>query len=78
AFVKHCDIVALNTERRDFLAPPPMRWGAAIEAVFPLSTRQRLLPPAAAALALHELFISHLPGARAQSARTAPVSRRSA
>lgn len=78
AFVKRCDITALNTERRDFLCPPPMPWGAAIEAVPPLPTRQRLLPPAAAAIELHELFISHLPGARRMSARTAPVSRRSA
>lgn len=78
AFVKHCDIVALNTERRDFLAPPPMPWGAHIEAVAPLSSRQRLLPPPAASLALHELFISHLPGARAQSARAAPITQRSA
>lgn len=74
AFVKHCDIVALNTERRDYLARSPMPWGAEIEAVPALSTRQRLLPPAAAALALHALFIAHLPGARAQSARAAPIT----
>lgn len=78
AFVKHCDIVALNTERRDFLARPPMPWGADIEAVPALSSRQRLLPPPAASLELHALFLSHLPGARAQSARAAPITQRSA
>lgn len=76
AFVKRCDITALVTERRDFLARPPMPWGPAIEAVPPLPTRQRLLPPARAAIELHELFIAHLPGARAQSVRAAPLSRR--
>lgn len=78
AFVKRCDLTALVTERRDFLSRPPMPWAPSIEAVPPLPSRQRLLPPARAAIELHELFLSHLPGARAQSARTVPVSRRSA
>lgn len=78
AFVKRCDITALVTERRDFLSPPPMPWAPSIEAVPPLPSRQRLLPPAAASLALHALFLSHLPGARAQSARAAPITQRSA
>lgn len=77
AFVHRCDITALNTERRDFLGTAPLGWGEAIDAVPPLPSRQRLLPPARAAIELHELFLSHLPGARAQSARAAPLSRRS-
>lgn len=76
AFVKRCDITALVTERRDFLARPPMPWGVEIEAVPPLKTRQRLLPPARAAIELHELFLAFLPGARAQSARAVSQSER--
>lgn len=78
AFVKRCDITALVTERRDFLSSPPMPWAPSIEAVPPLRFRQRLLPPAAASVELHALFLSYLPGARAQSARAAPITQRSA
>ncbi|GLK71683.1 hypothetical protein KHC23_12910 [Ancylobacter dichloromethanicus] len=78
AFVHRADLTALVTERRDFLSRPPMPWAPSIEAVPPLPTRQRLLPPARAAIELHELFIAHLPGARAQSFRAAPATRRSA
>lgn len=74
AFVKRCDITALVTERRDFLARSPMKWAAEIEAVPPLPTRQRLLPPARAAIELHQLFLAHLPGARTQSARPVAAS----
>lgn len=75
-FVHHCDVTALATERRDFLARPPMPWSAATEAATPLRQRQRLLPPPVAALELHKLFLAFLPGARAQSERCAGHSTR--
>ncbi|MDF2621431.1 MAG: uncharacterized protein K0S00_4090 [Xanthobacteraceae bacterium] len=68
-FIHHCDIVALATEKRDFLASPPMPWARAVEQAVPLKHRQRLLPPGAAAIELHGLFLDLLPGARAQSQR---------
>lgn len=74
AFIKRCDLTALVTERRDFLSRAPLPWGPEIEAVPPLKTRQRLLPPARAAIELHELFLAHLPGARAQSGRAVSLS----
>jgi hypothetical protein len=35
ALIRHADIVALNTEVRDFMAPKPDRWGDEYEAVPP-------------------------------------------
>lgn len=35
ARIQRCDIVALNTERRDFLAPSPKRWSDLVESVPP-------------------------------------------
>ena len=68
-FLHRCDLAALKTERRDYLAPQPMPWAPHIEAAQALPRRIKLLPPAEASLALHKLFLILLPGARAQSAR---------
>lgn len=75
-FIRRCDIAALATERRDYLAAPPQAWAAEIEAAPRLPQRHRLLPPGDAALALHRLFLEMLPGARAQSAREAGIQAR--
>jgi hypothetical protein len=78
-FIHRCDLAALKTERRDYLATPPMPWAPEVEAAPALPRRIKLLPPAEASLALHQLYLELLPGARAQSPRGATsTTRRSA
>ena len=41
AILRRADLIALATERRDFLSLPPKNWGAGIESVRPLPRRQK-------------------------------------
>ncbi|MDR6952327.1 hypothetical protein J2X65_001682 [Ancylobacter sp. 3268] len=68
-FIRFCDIAALKTERRDFLATPPMPWGEEIEHAPALPRPIRWRKPPDAAADLKQAFIDYLPGARAQSDR---------
>jgi len=68
-FIHACDLAALKTERRDYLASQPMAWAPQIEEAPALPRRIKLLAPPDAAAALHRLYLELLPGARAQSDR---------
>ncbi|MCS0501416.1 hypothetical protein [Ancylobacter mangrovi] len=78
AFIHHCDIGALATERKHFLVEPPMPWAREVEQAAFLRQRPALPVPVEAAEELHALFLAFLPGARAQSARAPSRSTRGA
>lgn len=61
ARVKTADIVALVTERRDFLGPPPRPWAPKIEAAEPLAQKYRLRPATEVADELLARFKTYLP-----------------
>jgi uncharacterized protein len=65
ALVKRCDVIALMTERRDFLAPRPCPWAPEIEAVPPLrsSWKGKWRAPPTVAAELAGLFQAYLPNA---------------
>ncbi|MBB3771562.1 5'-deoxynucleotidase YfbR-like HD superfamily hydrolase [Angulomicrobium tetraedrale] len=59
--IRHYDLVALATERRDFLARKPCNWDAEVEAAAPLPRTQKLLAPAEASSELWREFTRLLP-----------------
>lgn len=59
--IKRADIVALQTERRDFVGPCARAWAPEIEAVRPLRAVYRLRPAADVADDLYALFRRCLP-----------------
>jgi uncharacterized protein len=68
AGVKFADLTALVTERRDFLAKPPMPWAPQIEAIKPLPKKYRLRPAPDVAAELLARFKVYLPALRAHAA----------
>jgi hypothetical protein len=64
AAIHEADRRALVTERRDFLARPPLSWGTAIENTPPLTQRFRLRPPLEVADALMAAWCETLPALR--------------
>lgn len=62
--IHHYDLVALATERRDFLSKKQRNWHPAVEAATPLTKRQVLMSPAEAASKLQRAFRSLLPALR--------------
>lgn len=62
--IHEADRRALVTERRDFLARPPLSWGHAIENTPPLTQRFRLRPPLEVADALMAAWCETLPALR--------------
>lgn len=59
--IRRADIIALQTERRDFVGPSARAWAPDIEAARPLRAVFRLRPPADVADDLHALFRRCLP-----------------
>lgn len=59
--IKRADIIALQTERRDFLGPSARAWAPEIEAVSPLSRVYRLRAAHDVADQLFGLFRQYLP-----------------
>jgi len=59
--IKLADNIALMTERRDFLLPPPRPWDAALEAIRPLRRRYRHIPKPDVAIELYRRFQQYLP-----------------
>ena len=66
AAIHDADRRALVTERRDFLARPPLSWGTAIENTPPLTQRFRLRPPLEVADALLAAWCETLPALRVE------------
>ena len=64
AAIHEADLRALVTERRDFLARPPLSWGHTIENTPPLTQRFRLRPPLEVADALMAAWCETLPTLR--------------
>ena len=62
--IRRADLIALQTERRDFLAHTPKPWAASIEAFGPLRKKYRMRPPAIVAEELHARFNTYLPALR--------------
>jgi hypothetical protein len=62
--IHKADVRALVTERRDFLARPPLSWGHTIENTPPLTQRFRLRPPLEVADALMAAWCETLPALR--------------
>jgi hypothetical protein len=59
--IREADLRARVTERRDFLAKPPLSWGEEIERVAPLTKRYLPLYPDEAAEELFAAWSEHLP-----------------
>ncbi|MDI9847334.1 hypothetical protein QM467_04575 [Rhodoblastus sp. 17X3] len=68
ARIKRADLIALRTERRDFLAKPPQPWAAEIEALAPLPKKYKLRPAPDLAEELFEKFKTYLPALRQSAA----------
>jgi hypothetical protein len=68
AGIAEADRCALVTERRDFLARPPLSWGSVIENTPPLTARFRLRPPLEVADALMASWCETLPALRGEAA----------
>jgi hypothetical protein len=64
ARIRSADIVALRTERRDFLAAPQRAWGREVEAAKPLPKKYRFRAAPDVAAALFMQFQVHLPALR--------------
>ena len=71
AFITGCDLVALNTERRDFLCAGERQWRVDSEAYPPLRRKQASMAPAKAADDLYRQFRILLPALRDGTARRA-------
>ena len=62
--IRRADLIALRTERRDFLALPPRPWAQEIEALPPLPKKYRPRPAPDVADELYAQFQTHLPTLR--------------
>lgn len=71
AFITECDICALNTERRDFLAPTQRTWAPHLANVPPLRRVEKWKSPADSAAELDHEFRVLLPAMRDGRARGA-------
>jgi len=69
--IHHYDLVALATERRDFLSKKPRNWHPDVEAATPLAKRHVLMSPAEAAGKLQRAFRTLLPSLRDGTGRGA-------
>ncbi|ATQ67792.1 MULTISPECIES: hypothetical protein [Methylosinus] len=65
--IRRADVVALMTERRDFLGQPPRPWNPVFEAVPPLRKVYRLRKPADVADELYDKFRRFLPALAART-----------
>jgi hypothetical protein len=61
AFIRACDLSALMTEKRDFLAPGARAWAIRAAEFPPLARRQKWMPPADVAAELWRAFRTLLP-----------------
>ncbi len=68
ARIHKADLIALQTERRDFLARSPRPWAPEIEAEKPLRTVYRLRPAADVAEELVKHFKTYIPALRKRAA----------
>lgn len=68
ALIRHADLTALMTERRDFLARPPLPWAPALEAIKPLPKKYRLRAAPDVADELLSKFRVYLPTLRGLAA----------
>jgi hypothetical protein len=68
ARIRRADLIALRTERRDFLAKPPKPWEPEIEALAPLSKKYRLRAAPDVADELLQKFNTYLPALRSNRA----------
>jgi 5'-deoxynucleotidase YfbR-like HD superfamily hydrolase len=66
--MRRADLIALRTERRDFLAKPPQAWAPEIEALAPLPKKYKLRPAPDLADELFEKFKTYLPALRQSAA----------
>jgi 5'-deoxynucleotidase YfbR-like HD superfamily hydrolase len=66
--IRHADLVALVTERRDFLAAKPRPWAPEIEAVKPLPKKYRFKSHLDVADELYAAFKTYLPALRQNAA----------
>lgn len=66
--MRRADLMALRTERRDFLAKPPQAWAPEIEALAPLPKKYKLRPAPDLADELFEKFKTYLPALRQSAA----------
>jgi 5'-deoxynucleotidase YfbR-like HD superfamily hydrolase len=66
--IRHADLVALVTERRDFLAAKPLDWAPEIEAVKPLPKKYRFKSHLDVADELYAAFKSCIPALRQNGA----------
>jgi len=64
--IKRADLIALATERRDFLAPCKKPWHPQIESVRPLPRIYTLKSPADVADRLYAMFCDYLPALQSQ------------
>lgn len=71
AFVTGCDLIALHTEKRDFLAPCTRAWGLDFKPYPPLPRCEKPMEPGDAADALWRLFRTLLPSLRDGTGRVA-------
>ncbi|MBY6239846.1 hypothetical protein [Methylosinus sp. Sm6] len=65
--IRRAGLVALATERRDFLGPSPRPWAPEVEAVSPLRSVYRLRKPADVADELYDKFSRFLPALAART-----------
>jgi hypothetical protein len=68
ALIRRADLVALTTERRDFLRPCVHKWHKEIESMPPLPRVFRPRALQACAIDLYELFTLYLPALQSQRA----------
>lgn len=59
--MRHADVAAMMTERRDFMAAPPRPWQSGVEAVRPLPRRYTFRAPGDVADELFRRFEIHFP-----------------